>query len=205
MRLRFTANTGAPGGQVAEFQVFGEPAPNPDLTVTAVSWTPANPTETDAITLSATVRNAGDVASGATTVTFRLGEETVGTADVGELAPGATATVTRKIGPHDAGEHTVTAVVDEANKVIERDEGNNAHTAPVPAGGPPGGRLRPGRRRGLLDPRQPGRGRRGHLHRDAARTRAPSATAGGDARHHAHRARLRRRHGHDAHRRATPA
>jgi uncharacterized protein (DUF2237 family) len=132
VRLRFTANTGAPGGQVAEFQVFGEPAPNPDLTVTAVSWTPANPTETDEITLSATVRNAGDVASGATTVTFRLGEETVGTADVGELAPGATATVTRKIGPHDAGEHTVTAVVDEANKVIERDEGNNAHTAPSP-------------------------------------------------------------------------
>ena len=27
----FTANTGAPGGQVAEFQVFGTPAPNPDL------------------------------------------------------------------------------------------------------------------------------------------------------------------------------
>ena len=130
VRLRFTANTGAPGGQVAEFQVYGEPAPNPDLTVTAVSWTPANPTETDAITLSATVRNAGTVASGATTVAFRIGEAEVGTADVGELAPGTSATVTRNIGTRDAGTHTVTAVVDPENKVIERDEGNNSHTAP---------------------------------------------------------------------------
>ncbi len=36
VRLNFTANTGAPAGQVAEFQVMGVPAPNPDLTVSSV-------------------------------------------------------------------------------------------------------------------------------------------------------------------------
>ena len=132
VRLRFTANSGAPGGQVAEFQVYGEPAPNPDLTVTDVSWTPANPAETDAITLSATVRNTGTVASGATDVAFRLGDTEAGTAPVGSLAPGATATVTRNIGARDAGTHSVVAVVDPENKVIERDEGNNMHTASSP-------------------------------------------------------------------------
>src|SRR4029453_18014010 len=63
LRLSFTANTGAPSGQVAEFQVIGTPAANPDLTVTAMSFTPASPVETDAITVSATVRNAGTAAS----------------------------------------------------------------------------------------------------------------------------------------------
>ena len=32
---------GAPGGQIAEFQVFGSPAPNPDLTVSGLTSSPA--------------------------------------------------------------------------------------------------------------------------------------------------------------------
>ena len=34
VRLRFNSNTGAPSGQVAELEVCGTPAPNPDLVVT---------------------------------------------------------------------------------------------------------------------------------------------------------------------------
>ncbi len=40
VELNITSNSGAPGGQVAEFQVIGTPAPNPDLTVTDSSWSP---------------------------------------------------------------------------------------------------------------------------------------------------------------------
>ncbi len=130
VRLRFTANSGAPGGQVAEFQVIGEPAPNPDLTVTGLTWSPASPAETDAVTLSATVRNAGTVASAATDIAFYLGDTKVGTADVGALAPGASATVTENIGARDAGTYSAVARVDEDNQVVERDEGNNTYTAP---------------------------------------------------------------------------
>lgn len=72
VQLRFTANSGAPGGQVAEFQVFGVPAANPDLTVTDLSWTPSNPRETDAVTLTATVKNIGTGPSPATDVGFYL-------------------------------------------------------------------------------------------------------------------------------------
>ncbi|MCM0677571.1 discoidin domain-containing protein [Micromonospora phytophila] len=132
LRLTFTANSGAPGGQVAEFQVIGTPAANPDLTVTALSASPANPTETDAVTLSATVRNAGTAASAATNVNLYLGAVRVGTAAVGGLSAGASTTVTANIGTRAAGSYPLSAKVDEANAVIESDETNNSYTNPSP-------------------------------------------------------------------------
>jgi hypothetical protein len=128
VQLRFTANSGAPSGQVAEFQVFGTPAANPDLTVSNVTASPASPIETDAVTLSASVRNAGTASSGATTVGFYLGGTKVGTANVGALAAGASATVTSNIGARDAATYQVTAKVDEDNTVIEQNEANNSAT-----------------------------------------------------------------------------
>ncbi|MEV7096225.1 discoidin domain-containing protein [Amycolatopsis sp. NPDC051045] len=140
VRLRVTANSGAGGGQAAEFQVFGVPAPNPDLTISGVSWSPQNPVETDAITASATVRNAGTAASGATNVNLYLGATKVGTAAVGALAAGASATVPADIGTRDAGSYQLTAKVDEANAVLEQNETNNSYTgstalvvSPVPS------------------------------------------------------------------------
>ncbi|WP_433342704.1 discoidin domain-containing protein [Micromonospora sp. CA-111912] len=132
VRLTFTTNSGAPGGQVAEFQVIGTPAANPDLTVTGLSASPANPTETDAVTVSATVRNAGTAASAATNVNLYLGGVRVGTAAVGTLAAGASTTVTANIGARAAGSYPLSAKVDEANAVIEQDETNNSYTSPSP-------------------------------------------------------------------------
>ena len=132
VQLRFTSNTGAPGGQVAEFQVFGTPAPNPDLTITGLTWSPSSPVETDAITVSTTVRNAGTAASGATNVNVYLGTTLAGTAAVGGLAAGASATVNANIGTRNAGSYSVTAKVDEANTVIEQNENNNSFTAASP-------------------------------------------------------------------------
>lgn len=58
VQLKFTANSGSGAGQVAEFQVLGAPAANPDLQVTGITAAPAAPVETDEVTLTATVRNA---------------------------------------------------------------------------------------------------------------------------------------------------
>jgi hypothetical protein len=131
VQLRFTTNSGAPGGQVAEFQIMGTPAPNPDLIVTAATWSPASPIETSAITLSATVQNTGAAASAATTVNFYLGSTLAGTASVGALAAGASANVSANIGPKDAGSYSVTAKVDESNTVIETNNANNSYTNPT--------------------------------------------------------------------------
>jgi len=130
-RLQITSNTGAPAGQVAEFQVIGVPAPNPDLVITGLTPSPSAPVETDAVTLSATVRNSGTAASAATNVNFYLGTTLAGTASVGTLAAGASTTVTANIGPRDAGTYALSAKVDEANKVIEQNDTNNSFTSPA--------------------------------------------------------------------------
>ncbi|MEV4765118.1 discoidin domain-containing protein [Micromonospora chokoriensis] len=132
VRLSIASNTGAPAGQVAEFQVFGTPAPNPDLTVTGMSFSPSAPVETSTITLSATVRNAGSATSGATNVNFYLGSTRVGTASVGSLAAGASTTVSASIGTRDSGSYPLSAKVDESNTVVEQDDTNNSYTNPSP-------------------------------------------------------------------------
>jgi hypothetical protein len=132
VQLRFTANTGAPGGQVAEFQVIGTPAANPDLTVTALTVAPESPVETDPITLTATVRNAGTRASAPTTINTYLGTARAGSASVAALAPGASVAVPVTVGTRPAGSYPLSTRIDEDGIVAEQDETNNEYTAPAP-------------------------------------------------------------------------
>ncbi len=129
LQLQGFSNTGAPGVQVAEIQVLGTWAPNPDLVVTGLSWSPTNPDEATAVTVSATVRNAGTAASAATTVDVRLGGTVVGSANVGALAAGASTTVTVNAGRRAQGNYQVSAVVDPADTVAEQNNANNTFTA----------------------------------------------------------------------------
>jgi hypothetical protein len=130
VQLNVLSNSGAPAGQVAELQVFGTWAPNPDLVIGALSWTPAAPSEAQAITLAATVQNIGSAASGATTLNFSVGGSAAGSASVGALAAGASTTVSLNIGNKTVGTYTVGATVDPGNAVIEKDEANNSFAAP---------------------------------------------------------------------------
>ncbi|WP_410790333.1 CARDB domain-containing protein [Kribbella sp. C-35] len=125
LRLQVFSNSGAPGGQVAELQVFGTAAPNPDLVVTTVDWSPANPSESTPITLSATVKNNGSAAAPASSLNFLLNGSTAGTVNVGALAAGASTTVTANAGTRAQGNYTVAAVADPANAVVEQSDTNN--------------------------------------------------------------------------------
>ncbi|WP_320781119.1 CARDB domain-containing protein [Streptomyces sp. CRN 30] len=129
VRLRFFANTGAPGGQVAEFQVVGTAAPAPDLTVTGLDWSPADPGERDAVTVHATVRNAGTARSAATAVEVSVEGTVAGSGEVPALEPGASAEVAVATGTHAAGNYAVSAVVDPRNTVTELDDTNNSRNA----------------------------------------------------------------------------
>ncbi|MFF0303940.1 discoidin domain-containing protein [Streptomyces sp. NPDC004562] len=130
IRLRFTANSGAPGAQVAELQVVGTPAANSDLKVTGITHTPAAPVESDTIGLTATVTNSGTRAAKATDLDFTLGGTKAATADVPALAAGESKAVTASIGTRDAGSYPVGAEVDPSQKVIEQNEANNTYTRP---------------------------------------------------------------------------
>ncbi|MFI5846019.1 CARDB domain-containing protein [Catenuloplanes sp. NPDC051500] len=129
VQLQIFSNTGAPGAQVADLQVLGTAAPNPDLVVTAASWTPSAPTEGAAITLSGTVRNQGTVAAAANRVDFALNGVVAGTATVGALAAGASTTVTATAAAQAQGSYTVTATADPADVVAETNNANNTFTA----------------------------------------------------------------------------
>ncbi|MEU4195159.1 CARDB domain-containing protein [Kribbella sp. NPDC026611] len=131
VRLQFFSNTGAPGGQVAELQAFGTAAPNPDLVVTNVSWSPASPTETTPITLQATVKNIGTANAPASSLNFLLNGSTAGTGQVSALAAGASTTVNASAGTRAQGNYTVTAVVDPTNVVVEQSDTNNTLQAPT--------------------------------------------------------------------------
>ncbi|MFJ9111336.1 discoidin domain-containing protein [Streptomyces sp. NPDC102283] len=132
VQLKFTANSGSGAGQVAEFQVLGAPAANPDLQVTGITAAPAAPVETDDVTLTATVRNAGALAAPASKVELRLGGTKVATASVGALAAGASAQVDASIGARNAGSYVLSAVADPAGEVIEQNETNNGYTSASP-------------------------------------------------------------------------
>ncbi len=165
VQLRFTANSGAPGraGRPSS-QVIGTPAPNPDLVVTAASWSPAAPDEATPVTLSATVRNSGTAAAGATTVDFTLGGTVAGSAPVPALNAGASTTVTFNAGARPQGSYAVAATVDPANTVVEQNDANNTFTAAAPlvVAQAPGPDLQVLAHQ--LQPGQPGGRRGGHLH-----------------------------------------
>ncbi|MGW7569204.1 discoidin domain-containing protein [Streptomyces tendae] len=132
VQLKFTSNTGATAGQIAEFQVVGTPAPNPDLEVTGLTTSPESPVESDEITVSATVRNSGAADAPAGKVALRLGDTKVATADVPALKAGEQSTVSASVGAREAGSYELSAVADEANEIIEQNETNNTYTRPDP-------------------------------------------------------------------------
>ncbi|MEU5145278.1 discoidin domain-containing protein [Streptomyces sp. NPDC021139] len=132
VQLKFSSNTGATAGQIAEFQVIGVPAPNPDLEVTKLTTSPDSPVESDEVTVSATVRNGGAADAPAGKVALRLGGTKVATADVPALKAGAQSTVSASVGAREAGSYELSAVADEANEIIEQNETNNTYTRPEP-------------------------------------------------------------------------
>ncbi|WP_224365671.1 CARDB domain-containing protein [Hyalangium versicolor] len=131
VRLVFTGNTGSGNGQVSEFQVFGTPSANPDLTVTSVTASPSAPIESDTITLTATVKNAGTRQSAATTAALTVEGIKLATASVPSLAAGASTTVSASIGKKAAGSYTIGATADPDNTVVEQNESNNAYSNPT--------------------------------------------------------------------------
>ncbi|ABN56606.1 APHP domain protein [Methanoculleus marisnigri JR1] len=123
------------------------PAPSgkPDLVVTDISWTPANPVAGDAVTMKATIKNQGDAPTPAGTkhgiiVTFDDGAAGPGVWSdtyTKSIAPGAWVTLTANGGSAGAtwkaveGTHTVKAHVDDVNRIAESNEANNVRSEQI--------------------------------------------------------------------------
>ncbi len=114
-------------------------AGGPDLVVTDITWTPANPTAGNEVTFSATIKNQGADPSPAGTihgVLFTVDGASVSWSDnrTTSIAAGASVTVTATGGPNAkstwtavSGTHTVGAFVDDINRIGESNENNNSY------------------------------------------------------------------------------
>src|SRR5690606_31113803 len=104
------------------------PAPV-DLVAGTVTVTPANPTTTQAVTLSASVANAGTATANNATWRLKLDGAVAGSGTIASLAAGASTPVSAaNLGPYAAVAHTATLEVDFANAIPESNESNNTST-----------------------------------------------------------------------------
>lgn len=158
IRLQFTANTKAAGGQAAEFEIYGTAdsgsgTGTPDLIVTDISWNPVSPSAGNSVVFSATIKNQGTGATQAGVingVSFLVDGTQVSWSDnsTDSIAAGASVTVTANGGSKGtaswsavSGSHTVKAWVDDINRISESNEDNNQYskTVTVSDGGQGGG------------------------------------------------------------------
>ncbi|WP_292366544.1 CARDB domain-containing protein [Methanoculleus sp. UBA208] len=123
------------------------PSGKPDLVVTDISWEPANPATGDTITMKATIKNQGTAATPAGTihgVAFtsdgNLGSAVWSDTYTASIAPGAWITVTANGGVSGAtwtaaaGTCTITATVDDVDRIEEGNENNNVFTKAMTVG-----------------------------------------------------------------------
>ncbi len=109
----------------------------PDLLVSAVNLSPANPTAGSTVTISAVVQNGGTaaiIAGTSKSTTFTVDGVALGSTvtDTTALAVGATYTVTATTTwTATAGSHSIVANVDTGGQITETNEANNSSTKSV--------------------------------------------------------------------------
>lgn len=109
----------------------------PDLVVTNLTWTPANPRPGDAVTFAAAIKNIGPGPTPPNTtigVAFQVDGANANWSDTSNtpLLPGATRILKANNGIKGTptwiitpGAHTITAYVDDVNRITETNEDNN--------------------------------------------------------------------------------
>ena len=140
-----SAGVSVQSAEVAAKPVGATPSGLPDLIVSSLTWVPANPQPGDHVVLTVVVTNQGTQATAAGTV-LGVGFDFDGSqaatvwedTDTASLAPGASVTLTATNGTAGvnywiatAGSHSVTAWVDDVNRIAESNENNNKLTETV--------------------------------------------------------------------------
>jgi hypothetical protein len=110
-----------------------------DLTITQIFWSPGRPKAGQPLTFSATVKNRGTVATDDGViigVAFQINGMTVTWSDNNKssLGPGQSRKLTANFGPGEsatwtavAGEHTLSAWVDDVNRLPDTNRDNNTN------------------------------------------------------------------------------
>ena len=99
----------------------------PDLIIETITWSPEEPSESDTVSFSVTIKNQGSDRAGSSHVDFYIDGSTRGSQEVQRIDAGAKVTKTFTWVAR-AGSHVIEAIADPINKVTESDETNNKKT-----------------------------------------------------------------------------
>ena len=104
-------------------------APRPDLIIDLLDHDPDSPTTWDVVTITAIVKNVGNLAATTSTLELKIDDEALPSEfEIPTLAPGETFQVQRQETFADPGTYEVTATADIEDVVEESDETNNTGT-----------------------------------------------------------------------------
>src|SRR6266436_5209710 len=129
--LRVTDSRGAASTNTA--QVMISVAAQPDLIVAQLTASNNQARQGDKVTFTATIKNQGTVAAGASTTQFKDGNTVLGSVSTAPIPANGSVTVTFNWYTASAkkGNHTITATADSGNVVAESNEGNNTRSITV--------------------------------------------------------------------------
>ncbi len=99
----------------------------PDLIIQSIAWSPDSPSRGDAITFAINVKNQGNSAVSSSLVYFYIDGNSRGYTDARKINAGATVATTFTWTAKE-GSHTIRAVVDQENYIVESNESNNEKT-----------------------------------------------------------------------------
>ena len=102
--------------------------PAPDLTIESITWPSGEPSVSDNVVFTVTVRNQGDAKARYSSVNYYVDGQYLASGQINSLEPDAETEETFSTWMSQAGPHTVRVVIDEGNQVPESNEANNEKT-----------------------------------------------------------------------------
>ena len=106
---------------------FSKKTPDTDLTIESMSWTPANPSVDDMVTITISIKNKGPGQAGPSHVDYYIDDTFLASIYAEQIDAGKTITNT-VTWPAEPGNHIIKAIADCNNSVGETSETNNEKT-----------------------------------------------------------------------------
>lgn len=119
------ANTITEGAESNNTETINLSIPAPDLIIESITWPSGEPSSSDNVSFTVTIRNQGDAKALFAYVKYYLDGEYLASGQVNSLEPDANTEESFGTWISQAGRHVIRVVIDEENRVLESDEENN--------------------------------------------------------------------------------
>ncbi len=102
--------------------------PAPDLIIESITWPSGEPSASDNVVFTVTIKNQGDAKAGYASVNYYLDGEYLASGQVNSIEPDENTEEIFSTWISQVGPHTIKVIIDEVNQVLESNEANNEKT-----------------------------------------------------------------------------